>query len=127
MRLWTFVPDMNFNGTITVSDCWLWFEWLFFYPGDFLIHLAFDRSSTLARFLELESPGYGGSLSGVPSLLFWIVLIKLLVAAARAFREPHDYAFEDRDPPPDHAIARGRISWWTLALIGLVLSVYIGH
>jgi hypothetical protein len=43
-RLWTFVADRDFNGKITISDVWLWFKWLYFYPGDLFIYLSVNRT-----------------------------------------------------------------------------------
>jgi len=31
-RQWSFTADMNLDGVVTISDSWLWFKWIFFYP-----------------------------------------------------------------------------------------------
>jgi hypothetical protein len=32
-RIWQFAADMNGDGVVTISDVWLWFKWLYFYPA----------------------------------------------------------------------------------------------
>ena len=53
MRQWSFVADMNFDRVITVSDCWLWLKWLFYYPGDLAIQTVFGQLPGMVRFFEL--------------------------------------------------------------------------
>ena len=70
-RLWNFVEDMNYDGSITISDVWLWFKWLYFYPGDYLIRLVINKTPELAHFLEISHESYGETLSGIISLIVW--------------------------------------------------------
>src|SRR5262245_37854027 len=77
-RQWSFVADMTGNGTVTVSDLWLWIEWLYFLPGDGLIYLVMRYLPALARFLELVPARFGGPLSLFISFGLWIVVVILL-------------------------------------------------
>ena len=81
-RVWYFVGDMNHSGTITISDAWLWFKWLYFYPGDGLIYILADKLPPLAHFLTVSYADYSGFLSGVISFVVWIHLLNLLLGSA---------------------------------------------
>jgi hypothetical protein len=80
-RQWEFVADMTGNGYVTVSDLWLWIEWLYFWPGDGLIWLVIRYLPPLAAFLELNPGRYGGPLSFFLSFGLWIVVLVLLFLA----------------------------------------------
>ena len=77
-RLWYFSADMNADGAVTIADVWLWLQWLFFYPGDFIVNLAihFGFFEVVDK-LELTTHIYGGLLSGVLSALFWFFILRL--------------------------------------------------
>jgi hypothetical protein len=77
-RRWAFVADMTGNGTVTISDFWLWIEWLYFWPGDGLIYLVLKYAPAAAAFLELNPGRYGGPLSLFVSFGLWIVAVVLL-------------------------------------------------
>jgi hypothetical protein len=77
-RLWVFKADMDFNGLVTISDTWLWFKWLFFYPGDFLI-LAIMKFGDIQTFLELSASTFGNWFSGIISFIFWLHPIVIVV------------------------------------------------
>lgn len=81
MRQWKFVADMNRSGTVTVSDAWLWIEWLYFWPGDGLIYLAITKAPGLAKFFELSAGKFSGPLSLFLSFGLWIVAVVLLFLA----------------------------------------------
>lgn len=72
-RQWSFLADMNQSGAITISDTWLWFKWIFFYPGDFLFLLITFNSQGLAGFFEISTNSYGGFFSGLFSLACWLI------------------------------------------------------
>lgn len=91
MRFWSFLPDANFDGIISISDCWLWFKWLFYYPGDLLIFVSFEYAPVLTRFLEVRAPAYGGSVSGVVSLVLWFLAFRLLGALLARIIKRDDY------------------------------------
>jgi len=80
-RQWSFVADMTGNGTVTVSDLWLWIEWLYFWPGDGLIYLVMRYLPGAAGFLELTPARFGGPLSLFISFGLWIVVAILLFLA----------------------------------------------
>lgn len=81
-RLWGFVADMNYDGSITISDVWLWVKWFYFYPGDGLIYLLLHKTPSIASFFEMTSSSYGGVFSVIVSSICWaistIVLVVLL-------------------------------------------------
>ena len=71
-RLWSFFADMNGDGVVTITDVWLWFKWLYFMPGDFLV--AVVGPTALGRFLELTTSSYGSFGSGFLSFILWMTL-----------------------------------------------------
>ncbi|SRR6266702_1334759 len=79
VREWSFVKDMNYDGSATISDVWLWFAWLYFYPGDLFLYVLMTRYAALATFFEITTESYGGAFSGLFSFFFWIMAIVVLV------------------------------------------------
>jgi len=75
-RQWAFIADMNHTGSITISDVWLWFKWLYFYPGDYIINLLIGTD--MGRFLEVSYYSYGGILSGIISFIIWIIVLGII-------------------------------------------------
>ena len=53
-RLWAFVEDMDYNGVITISDVWLWFKWLYFYPGDLIVYILLNDAPEIGQFFEMS-------------------------------------------------------------------------
>jgi hypothetical protein len=82
LRLWSFFADMNGDGAVTISDVWLWFKWLYFYPGDGLLYAVMSGAPKIAYFFELSSVSYGGGFSGVVSFFAWLIVLGVLGAAA---------------------------------------------
>ena len=74
-RLWGFVADMNFDGSITISDFWLWLKWFYFYPGDGLVYFLLHKTPSIASFFEMTSGSYGGAFSAIVSSIFFVVTI----------------------------------------------------
>ena len=88
-RLWSFIADMNGSGAVTISDVWLWFKWLFFYPGDFVISLIIEHAPGFARFFEMSyKSSYSGALSGMLSALFWVTVVLVIEAESSGSSEP---------------------------------------
>lgn len=77
-RQWNFVADMNYSGSVTISDVWLWFKWLYFYPGDGLVYFLVNKIPDIGRFFEITNSSYGGILSGVVSFFVWIIALGVL-------------------------------------------------
>jgi hypothetical protein len=77
-RQWAFVADMNFSGSITISDVWLWFKWLYFYPGDGFVYFLFNKIPDVGHFFEITYSSYGGVLSGIVSFCVWITATFIL-------------------------------------------------
>jgi hypothetical protein len=71
MRTWVFIADMNYDGGVTISDLWLWFKWLYFYPGDALLLLTMEILPSVSAFFEISQADFGGVFSGVISFFVW--------------------------------------------------------
>lgn len=78
LRLWTFVWDMNVDGAITISDVWLWFKWLFYYPGDGMFYVMMRGAPKAAKFFEVSAASFGGGVSGGISFITWLIAFGLL-------------------------------------------------
>ncbi len=76
---WSFVADMNYDGAVTISDVWLWFNWLYFYPGDWLISKWF-LGNPVGQFLEFTINDLGGFFSGVISFIAWGIVLTMIVS-----------------------------------------------
>ena len=63
-RMWNFVADMKYDGQISISDIWLWFKWLYFYPGDWIIKFLINNIPSVANFLKISYADYGGGVWG---------------------------------------------------------------
>ena len=74
MRNWAFTADMNYDGIVTISDVWLWFKWLYFYPGDLLLLLTMEFLPSFSAFLEISPENFGGTFSGIIGFFIWFVL-----------------------------------------------------
>jgi len=74
-RMWSFASDMNFDGSVTISDIGLWVNWLFTYPGDWVI-LKLTHNG-IGRFFEFSAADYGGVFSALISL-FVFAMISLI-------------------------------------------------
>lgn len=72
-RQWALVWDMNYDGVFSISDVWLWFKWLYFYPGDLVMYVIL-QAPKLATFLEMTSDSFFGVASGVISGFVWLLL-----------------------------------------------------
>jgi hypothetical protein len=114
-RIWDFVADMNGDGRVTISDVWLWFKWLYFYPGDGLIYLM--GNTKLGNFLELSANSYGGFWSGVVSFLLWWIGF-LLVVSVPAQMEEASKANQKR-------IEENKVQVWYMRKPGFWASVFI--
>jgi len=79
-RQWGFVTDMNYSGSVTISDVWLWFKWLYFYPGDGLVYFLVSKVPKIGQFFEITYNSYGGILSGVVSFFVWVIALGILGA-----------------------------------------------
>ena len=77
-RDWFFIADMDHNYSITISDVWLWFQWLYFYPGDAFIYFIINKVTPLSNFFEITYNNYGGFLSGFISFIFWILALLII-------------------------------------------------
>ena len=76
-RQWAWIADMTGDGIVTIGDIWAWVGWLFYYPGDIAIY-GMLKVEGFAKFFELTPAHYGGALSFLISLGFWMLLCVLL-------------------------------------------------
>jgi hypothetical protein len=68
--------DMNLDGVVTISDVWLWLQWLYFLPGDLAALVLLD--SPVGNFFEITLGSLQGVGSGVLSFFFWFVVFEPL-------------------------------------------------
>jgi len=71
-RLWEFSADMNLDGSVTISDIGLWVNWIFTYPGDWII-LKLTHNN-IGRFFEFSAADYGGVFSFLISLFVFSMI-----------------------------------------------------
>lgn len=71
---WFIARDANCDGAFTISDVWLWVDWLFNFPGDGLLWLLI-QSPGLAAFFELTPEAYGNWFSTAVSIVCWLVVL----------------------------------------------------
>ena len=80
-RQWGFIADMNYSGAITISDIWLWFKWLYFWPGDHIVNMLVESThiKPIISFFEITITydNYGGLFSGIVSFFIWCILLNL--------------------------------------------------
>jgi uncharacterized protein involved in cysteine biosynthesis len=70
----------------TISDLIDWLVQLLFWPGDAALGLLIRFAPSVARFLELGREDYGGTLSILISILFWLAVVLLLGTLANFIR-----------------------------------------
>jgi hypothetical protein len=68
--------DMSLDGVVTISDVWLWLQWLYFLPGDLAALVLLD--SPVGNFFEITLSSLHGVGSGVLSFFFWFVVFEPL-------------------------------------------------
>lgn len=79
---------MNRDGVVTISDVWLWFKWLYFYPGDVVLEVIL-KIPGLATFLEVSDASFGGSASGIMSAPVWgFVWLMIWASTLPPVRQP---------------------------------------
>jgi len=75
---WSFNWD---RGLTPINAVWHWIQWFFYFPGDGLLYLVIHRTPQIADYFDITISSYGGTLSTIASLSFWISLgIVLMVA-----------------------------------------------
>lgn len=78
--------DITGDGRFSIDDVGAWaLHWLFL-PGDALLSLVLEYAPAFARFLELGSDDYGGTISRVLAVIFWLaayLAIALVINAVR--------------------------------------------
>ncbi|PSW06582.1 hypothetical protein [Photobacterium lipolyticum] len=77
-RDWSFVADMNYSGSVTVTDVGLWVQWLFFYPGDIVINMMTTFFPQASGLLGINNEVYGGLISFILSCFLWWVMLKVM-------------------------------------------------
>lgn len=132
MRLWSFQADMNWDGVVTISDIWLWFKWLYFYPGDGLLHIIISWPS-VATFFELSVNDFGGGFSGVISFIVWGSILVALTESDTSTAEEklaQDERLRELEEE-EEARAKGpwyfrNTPWWIFVLVMIGLYGFIG-
>jgi len=81
---------MNLDGSITISDVWLWIKWLYFYPGDGLVYFLFHKAPSIASFFEMTPSSYGGVFSGMVSFIFFGIFSVIATSRLVDFWGNHD-------------------------------------
>src|SRR5258708_9115131 len=75
MRQWSFFADMNHDGVVTISDVWLWFKWLYFYPGDLALQGMLSYLPGFSTFFEVTRESFSVWGSGIFSFFVWTALV----------------------------------------------------
>lgn len=88
-RQWSFLADMDYSGSVTISDIWLWFKWLYFYPGDYVVYFLVNKAPSLGNFLEITYSNYAGALSGIVSFFAWFVVLIMIGNLWEEWTTPH--------------------------------------
>ncbi len=68
---------MNMDGLVTISDAWLWLQWLFFLPGDFAAMVLLG--TPIGDFFEITLGSIQGVGSGALSFCVWFVVFESLL------------------------------------------------
>jgi len=114
-RVWKFVADMNYDGSVTISDVWLWVKWLYFYPGDLIILLLTKVSPGLVNVFEHSSHPFSGIFSFGLSLIAWVVLFtifKLTKDAVESAIEIKRHGREEIDEKVRKFWGKGELKNW---------------
>ena len=99
MRQWNFDADMNHDGIVTISDVFLWFQWLYFYPGDFLLNILIGTD--IGQFLELSPRDFGRIGSGVVSFVIWGFAILMAMGLREQWKMPRNRFMPPEDQGED--------------------------
>ena len=83
-RPWHFQLDINGDGIFTVTDVFKSTGRLFFLPGDSLIYFTINEAPRVARFLELGRDSFHGILSGIISLIAWVLFLVIVLLIREA-------------------------------------------
>jgi len=75
---WSWQWDSNGDRKITISDIFLWFGWVFHAPWDAALVVFLDSLPDVAGFFEMDRRDYGGWISLIVSIMFWLVSLILL-------------------------------------------------
>ena len=71
--------DTNGDGVITISDVINWLIWLFFLPGDSFLYFIMTAHPEVARFFEISIDNFHGFLSGIFSLIGWVLVFGIFL------------------------------------------------
>ena len=71
---WNISADINGDGAVTISDVGAHLTQFFFLPGDAVIFALLSARPGTAEFFELGVGSYRGGLSGVLSVVFWLLI-----------------------------------------------------
>ncbi len=120
-RLWKFHADMNGDGKVDVADLWLWAKWLYFYPGDLLIHLI--ENSALGKFLDLSERSYGGPWSSAVSIVAWLIVADVLMRLLLTPEEKRPRTMSEIVDEQARREAAERAKPWFLRKVFLLVAI----
>lgn len=69
--------DMNADGAATISDVWLWVQWFYLLPGDYLVIGVMKFLPAVAQFLEIGPDSLAGWGAGIVSGIFWLLVLAI--------------------------------------------------
>lgn len=78
--------DITGDGRFSIDDVGAWAWHLLFLPGDALLSLVIVHAPAIARFLELGNDDYGGTVSRVLAVVFWLVAYLAIALVINAIR-----------------------------------------
>lgn len=74
---------MNYSGSVTISDVFLWLKWLYYYPGDLCLFALMKWFPDVANFMEISALSYGETLSSILSAIIWVIGIGIVSIITR--------------------------------------------
>ncbi len=76
--------DINGDGRVTIGDVPGWVQWVFKYPGEWLVSRLPERNNKWADFLELRDMNYSAYFPLWASVAFWLAVCILCFGIKRA-------------------------------------------
>jgi len=71
---WQLSWDLNNDGSVNLTDIWLFLRWVFFMPGDFALLMLMLHATTVALYLGIGVNLLSGAISGAISAVVWIIV-----------------------------------------------------
>jgi hypothetical protein len=71
---WQTAWDMNHDGSVNLTDVWLFLRWVFFAPGDFVLLALMLYTTGFAALVGIGTQMLFGAVSGAISAVVWILV-----------------------------------------------------